>query len=37
MIDRWPSSGWEDRKTMSLYRNELLGVLSLADFIVVNF
>jgi asparagine synthase (glutamine-hydrolysing) len=37
VIDRWPTSGWGDRKTMSLYRNDVLGVLSLADFIVVNF
>jgi asparagine synthase (glutamine-hydrolysing) len=37
VIDRWPSSGWGDRKTMSLYRNDVLGILSLADFIVVNF
>ncbi|HMI40536.1 MAG TPA: asparagine synthase-related protein [Sphingomicrobium sp.] len=37
VIDRWPTQGWGDRNVMSLYRNDVLGVLSLADFIVVNF
>jgi asparagine synthase (glutamine-hydrolysing) len=37
VIERWPTSGWEDRKVMGLFRNDLLRILSVADFIVVNF
>ena len=37
VIDRWPNGGWDNREVMALYRNDLLGVLSLADFISANF
>jgi len=37
VIDAWPTSGWGDRKIMSLYRNDVLGAVSLADFIAVHF
>lgn len=33
LIDRWPTSGWHNKGQNLLYRNDVLGVISLANFI----
>ncbi len=37
LIDNWPSSGWHRRQQVATYRNDLIGALSLANFIALHF
>jgi asparagine synthase (glutamine-hydrolysing) len=37
LIDGWPVSGWDDRSALYLYRNTVLGLVTLAEFINSSF
>ena len=37
ILDEWPRNGWRDREQALFYRNDVLRIVSLANFIRVNF